>query len=145
MISLPPADRVRLDKWLWAARLTKTRALAAEEAGLGRVSVNGQVAKASRELQPGDEVAFRQGGIVRVVVVRALSLVRGPATVAQALYEETPASVSAREAAAAARRQGVEPALTLAQGRPTKRDRRTLAEWQRWTASSDDLDRGGGR
>lgn len=143
MDSPPPADRVRLDKWLWAARLFKTRGLAAEDADLGRVSVNGQAAKPSRELRPGDKVAWRQAGVTREVVVLGLSLVRGPAAAAQTLYAETAESVASREAAAAARRQGTEPALAQTQGRPTKRDRRTLAQWQRWSASSDDLDRQG--
>jgi ribosome-associated heat shock protein Hsp15 len=130
--------RMRLDKWLWSARLFKTRSLAAEEVARGRVSVNAQPAKPARELKVGDEVRLRQGGAERVVVVRGLSHVRGPAPVAQALYEETPASVAARLNAAEARRLGVEPALGLAQGRPTKRDRRQLADWRRWSASLDD-------
>ena len=134
----PPLDRLRLDKWLWAARLYKTRALAAEEAGLGRVSVNGQAAKPAREIKPGDLLVIRQGPVQRELQVLGLSSVRGPAPVAQALYVETPQSVAAREAAAARRRMGVEPADTLAHGRPTKRDRRQIADWQRWSASLDD-------
>lgn len=126
---------VRLDKWLWAARFFKTRSLAADEIGKHRVQVNGQVAKASRELRVGDEVAFRQGVESRTVVVRGLSHVRGPAPVAQALYEETPESRAAREAQALRRRLAPEPAATIEQGRPTKRDRRQLAEWDRWSAS----------
>ncbi len=133
-----PLDRLRLDKWLWAARLYKTRALAAEEAGLGRISVNGQAAKPARELKPGDLLLIRQGPVQRELQVLALSAVRGPAPVAQALYVETPQSVAAREAAAARRRMGVEPADTLAHGRPTKRDRRQIADWQRWSASIDE-------
>ena len=132
--------RVRLDKWLWAARFFKTRALAAEEIGRGRVSVNGQVAKASRELRVGDRIVLRQGALERTVDLLALSSVRGPAPVAQALYAETPASLAARLAAAEARRLGAEPATTIEQGRPTKRDRRRLADWQRWSASADDID-----
>ena len=131
-------DRVRLDKWLWAARLYKTRSLAAEEIGKGRVTVNGQAAKAARELRVGDRLAVRQGVVDRELVVLGLSAVRGPAPVAQALYEETAASKAAREKAAAERRLGVEPADTLQQGRPTKRDRRQLADWNRWSASADD-------
>lgn len=133
-----PTDRVRLDKWLWAARFYKTRSLAAEEIGKGRVTVNEQAAKASREVRVGDRLALRQGAVTRVVLVRGLSQVRGPAPVAQALYEETPESIAAREAAAAQRRLGVEPADALQQGRPTKRDRRQLADWNRWSASVDD-------
>jgi ribosome-associated heat shock protein Hsp15 len=135
-----PADRVRLDKWLWAARFYKTRSLAAEAIAKGRVSVNGVAAKAARELHPGDRVELRQGPATREIEVLALSAVRGPAPVAQALYAETAASVAAREAAAAERRLGVEPADSLAHGRPTKRDRRHLADWNRWSASLGDGD-----
>jgi ribosome-associated heat shock protein Hsp15 len=131
-------EGVRLDKWLWAARFFKTRSLAAEAVAAGRVRVNGIVAKASRELRVGDELALRETGFERVLRVRGLSSVRGPAPVAQALYEETPQSLEARQRAAEARRQGVEPALAQQQGRPTKRDRRDLAHWQRWSASLDD-------
>ncbi|MCA0241705.1 MAG: RNA-binding S4 domain-containing protein [Proteobacteria bacterium] len=134
-----PPDRVRLDKWLWAARLYKTRSLAADEVDKGRVTVNGLAAKPARELRPGDRLEVRQGAVLRVLRVLALSLVRGPAPVAQALYEETPESLAAREAAAAQRRLGVEPADSQEHGRPTKRDRRRLADWQRWSASLDDV------
>ena len=130
---------VRLDKWLWAARFFKTRALAADEIARGRIGVNGQPAKASRELKPGDEVTLRQTAFTRTVLVCGLSNQRGPAPVAQALYEETAASLALRAKAAELRRQGTEPAQAIAQGRPTKRDRRHLADWQRWSASADDL------
>lgn len=133
------AQRIRLDKWLWAARFFKTRALAAEEIAHGRVSINGQVAKASREPRLGDLIAFRQGLLPRTVQVLALSAVRGPAPVAQTLYAETPESLAAREAAAERRRLAPEPAAALEQGRPTKRNRRQLADWNRWSASLDDL------
>lgn len=129
---------VRLDKWLWAARFFKTRSLAAEAVAAGRVRVNGLVAKPARELRPGDELALRETGFERVVRVVALASMRGPAPVAQALYAETPESMAARQRAAEARRLGVEPALAQAQGRPTKRDRRDLVQWQRWSASLDD-------
>lgn len=132
--------RIRLDKWLWAARFYKTRALAVEEIGRGRVSVNGQLAKASRELKVGDRIVLRQGPVERTVDLLGLSSVRGPAPLAQALYAETPESVAARLQAAEARRLGVEPADAIEQGRPTKRDRRQLADWQRWSASADDLE-----
>jgi ribosome-associated heat shock protein Hsp15 len=131
-------DRVRLDKWLWAARFYKTRALAADEIGRGRVLVNQQVAKASRELKPGDELQIRQGPVTRTVAVVALSHLRGPAPVAQALYAETPESVAAREKAAEQRRLGAEPAQSIEQGRPNQRDRRQLADWRSWSASVDD-------
>jgi ribosome-associated heat shock protein Hsp15 len=125
---------VRLDKWLWAARFYKTRALAAEEIARGRVAVNGQPAKASRELRVGDELVLRQPPPQRTLEVRALSTMRGPAPVAQALYAETPQSIARRQHEAEQRRLGSEPAGTIEQGRPTKRDRRRLADWQRWSA-----------
>lgn len=134
---------MRLDKWLWCARFYKTRSLAVEEIGKGRVTVNGQAAKAARELRAGDTVALRQGPVARTVVVRALSNFRGPAPVAQQLYEETPESLAARAQAAEARRLAPEPAATLREGRPTKRDRRSMDhlrhDWgDRWSASIDD-------
>lgn len=133
-------DKLRLDKWLWAARFHKTRSLAGDDIDKGRLSVNGQVAKASRELRAGDQVEIRQqGGLVRTVEVLALSTIRGPAPQAQRLYRETPDSLARRQAHAEQRRQGVEPSDTIEQGRPTKRDRRQLADWQRWSASADDL------
>lgn len=135
-------ERLRLDKWLWAARFYKTRSLAAEDIDKGRVQVNEQVAKASRELKAGDVVCLRQGSgqnaVVRTVVVQALSTVRGPAPQAQRLYEETPDSVLARAQAAERRRTAAEPAETIEHGRPTKRDRRQLADWDRWSASLDE-------
>lgn len=142
----PPEDsRMRLDKWLWAARLYKTRALAADDIVRNRVSVNDQVAKASRDLKPGDVVMLRQGPVQRTFAVLGLSQMRGPAPVAQLLYAETPQSVAARQKAAETRRMGIEPADSIEQGRPTKRNRRDLADWQRWSASADDLDGRGGR
>ena len=129
---------VRLDKWLWAARFFKTRSLATEEIARGRVLANGQVAKASREVRAGDTLALRQGPLARTVVVLGVSATRGPAAVAQALYRETEESVAAREAAAQARRLSPEPAAAIESGRPTKRDRRQLADWNRWSASIDE-------
>jgi ribosome-associated heat shock protein Hsp15 len=137
-MSTDPLARLRLDKWLWAARFYKTRALATDEIDKGRVRVNEQIVKPARELKPGDLVELRQGVVLRTVLVRGLSAVRGPAPVAQQLYEETPASIAAREAAAERRRLAPEPANAIEQGRPTKRDRRQLVDWNRWSASVDD-------
>jgi ribosome-associated heat shock protein Hsp15 len=131
------SERVRLDKWLWAARLFKTRGLASAEIARGRVSVNAQVAKASRELRVSDVIELRNGSCLRTVVVRQLSALRGPAVVAQTLYEETAESRALRERQAQQRHDGAEPAHAIEQGRPTKRDRRQLAQWQRWSASAD--------
>ena len=133
------AAPVRLDKWLWAARFYKTRALAVEAIGKNRVDVNGQPAKPSRDVRVGDELTMRETGLPpRTVQVLGLSELRGPAPVAQQLYAETADSLAGREAAREARRQGVEPAQAIEHGRPTKRDRRQLADWNRWSASADD-------
>ncbi len=133
-------DKIRIDKWLWAARFFKTRSLAVDEIGKGRVQVNAQDAKPSREVRPGDTVTLRQGPVQRTVTVRGISGARGPAPVAQLLYEETPDSIAARERAAEQRRLAPEPALGITQGRPTKRDRRDISRaWgNRWSASIDD-------
>lgn len=119
-------SKLRLDKWLWAARFYKTRSLAAREISNGRVMVNDQSAKPSREIAPDDMVSVRKGDARTEVRVVALSPVRGPAPVAQQLYEETPGSVAARERAAEMRRFAPEPAHTIRTGRPTKRERRQI-------------------
>ena len=135
-------ETMRLDKWLWCARFYKTRSLATEEIAKGRVTVNGQAAKPARDLRCGDTVALRQGPVARTVLVRALSGARGPAPVARLLYEETPESIAARERAAEQRRLAPEPAAALQEGRPTKRDRRSIdraRDWgSRWSASIDE-------
>ncbi|VUZ23109.1 Heat shock protein 15 [uncultured Comamonas sp.] len=142
-MSVTTTSGVRLDKWLWAARFFKTRSLAAEEIHKGRVSVNGTVAKAAREVRIGDTIALRQGNIPKTVQVLGLSQMRGPAPVAQQLYAETPESQEQRQQLAEQRRLAPEPAAAITQqrqGRPTKRQRRELDEarsdgWgQRWSA-----------
>jgi ribosome-associated heat shock protein Hsp15 len=132
-------DNLRIDKWLWAARFFKTRSLACDELQKNRVHINGNAAKPSREVKVGDTVQLRQGVVERTVVVRAISAQRANATAAQTLYEETEASLQARTLAAAQRRLTPEPAHSIEQGRPTKRDRRQLEqEWDnRWSASID--------
>ena len=137
MSNSPSLERLRLDKWLWAARFYKTRSLATEEIGKGRVEVNGQAAKPARELRVGDRIALRQGQSPRTVVVLALSEQRGPAPAAQRLYEETAESVALRERLAAERRTAPEPSAAIEQGRPTKRNRRQLVDWNRWSATAD--------
>jgi ribosome-associated heat shock protein Hsp15 len=136
-------ERLRIDKWLWAARFYKTRTLAGDEIAKGRVEVNGQEAKPAREVKVGDTVAVRREAVTRTVVVKGLSNLRGPAPVAQQLYEETADSVRARELAAQERRFSPEPAHAIEHGRPTKRGRRELDDAQRgwgerWSASVDD-------
>ena len=128
---------MRRDKWLWAARFYKTRSLATDEISKGRISVNAQSAKPSREVRPGDCIELRQGPVQRTITVVALSEIRGPAPVAQALYSETAESIARREKVARDRRESAEPALAIEQGRPTKRDRRKLADWNRWSVSVD--------
>ena len=118
-------DRMRIDKWLWAARFYRTRSLALEAIERGRVRIAGQRVKPARELQPGERIELVQGEQRLEVVVRALALVRGPAAVACTLYEETVASAERRKREALARRYAPEPAAALP-GRPTKRDRRRL-------------------
>jgi len=135
-------DKLRIDKWLWAARFYKTRSLATDEINKGRIAVNDQVVKPAREVRVGDSVAMRREGLVRIVLVQALSEVRGPAPQAQLLYAETPDSLQAREAHSQQRRFAREPAQSIEHGRPTKRDRRDLQEarhgWNdRWSASLD--------
>ena len=143
-------ESMRLDKWLWCARFYKTRSLAVEEIGKGRVTVNQANAKASREIRPGDVIQLRQGNVPKEVIVRGLSGMRGPAPVAQQLYEETAESIAKREQLAEQHRLAPEPSAALAAmhtGRPTKRDRREIDRVQsprsngwgdRWSASIDD-------
>jgi ribosome-associated heat shock protein Hsp15 len=116
-------DPVRVDRWLWAARLVKTRALAADAVKGGRVHVNGRAVKPSRELRPGDRLEISTGTVRRTVIVRRTAERRGPAREAQLLYEETVESVEARERAAAERKVAGQGVVDLG-GRPTKRDRR---------------------
>lgn len=117
---------MRVDKWLWVARLTKTRTLAADAVKAGRVKVNGITAKPSKEVAAGDRVELRTGPVRMEVVVRGVAERRGPAVEAQKLYEETEASREARARHAEERR------LARADGgeggRPTKRDRRQMAK-----------------
>ncbi|HLS50369.1 MAG TPA: RNA-binding S4 domain-containing protein [Burkholderiaceae bacterium] len=119
-------EKMRLDKWLWAARFYKRRSLAVEEIRKGRVWVNDQTAKPAKEISPGDYISIRKGFPTQHVKVVGLSEVRGPAPVARTLYEETPESIAARESAAERRRLAPEPAHQYRDGRPTKRNRRLL-------------------
>ena len=118
-------DAVRLDKWLWAARFFKTRSLATAAVTAGEVRVARERVKPARVVRTGDEVQVRRGDDVIDVVVRELSGVRGPAPVAQRLYEETEESRRRRAVAAERRKLAREPALDI-KGRPTKRDARVL-------------------
>lgn len=121
-------DRVRLDKWLWAARFFKTRGLATEAVAGGKVEVNGENAKPAKAIKPGDELRIRLGAYEHVVVVRDLAARRGPASVAQQLYEETADSRAAREKLAQQLSLAPAPSYEDA-GRPTKKDRRQLSRF----------------
>ena len=120
-----PLDRMRLDKWLWAARFFKTRSLATQAIDNGRVKLNGERAKPAREVKPGDRLDLHVGDFDWTLTVRALALQRGPAPVAQALYEEDPASQARRQQQVSERKLAGNPAAAI-KGRPTKRDRRQI-------------------
>ena len=118
-------EKVRLDKWLWAARFYKTRALAAEAVGGGKVQVNGDRPKRARPLQVGDEIRVRLGPYEHIIMVRALSDRRGAASQAAGLYEETEASRKARESLAI-QLKSLHSLFGPEKGRPTKKDRREI-------------------
>src|SRR6478672_11818343 len=120
---------VRIDKWLWAARFFKTRALAARACELGRIQSNGQPAKPAREVRLGDRLRITNDGGDFHVDVLLLSEVRGPAAVAQTLYRETDESRELRQKAAAERKAMREFEI-LPQGRPSKRDRRHIIRFR---------------
>ena len=126
----PSSEPVRVDKWLWASRLVKTRALAAQAVKAGRVQVNGKPIKPSKEVRPGDRLELRNGPLRRAVLIRATAQRRGPASAAALLYDETAESIAAREEHAAQRRMN-QPIHGDAGGRPTKRDRRRLDQTRR--------------
>jgi len=130
---------MRIDKWLWAARFYKTRSLAAEELDKGRVQLNGHAVKPAHEIKPGDKLTLRQGTVLRELLVKGLSMQRGPAPVAQALYEESADNIEKRLQDAEQRRLHSEPAQSIEHGRPTKRDRRSIDKgWDsRWSAAID--------
>jgi ribosome-associated heat shock protein Hsp15 len=120
---------VRIDKWLWAARFFKTRALASRACDLGRIESNGLKAKPAREVRPGDRLRIEnEGGIFEVAVLET-SEVRGPAAVAQKLYEESEASRAAR-AKLAEERRALQQMMPLPERRPSKRDRRRIIQFR---------------
>jgi ribosome-associated heat shock protein Hsp15 len=137
-MELKIVEKTRIDKYLWAARFYKTRSLAAEEIGKGRIKLNGQVAKASRDVKAGDTIELLRTGLITTLEVLQVSEQRGAAPLAQALYAETAASITAREKAQEIRRFTHEPATAIAQGRPTKRDRRSLDEAKNTSPSWND-------
>lgn len=123
-------DAMRIDKWLWAARFFKTRSIAQEEVGLGRVLLSGQRLKPSRDVKVGDCLEIHRGEEIFVVYVEGLSNTRGPASVAQTLYRETETSLKAREQRKEMLRLASEPSRFITQGRPTKRDGRLLRKFR---------------
>lgn len=120
---------VRMDKWLWAARFFKTRALAARACELGRIQSNGQPAKAAREVRVGDMLRVTSDGGVYEVEVLVLSEIRGPASVAQTLYRERETSRELR-LKVAAERKAMKQFEELPPGRPSKRDRRKIIQFR---------------
>src|SRR5690606_1624350 len=128
MMSEKDDGKVRLDKWLWAARFFKTRALAKAAIEGGKVHCKGERCKPSKELRVGEELVIRAGFDERTVVVRALSDVRRGAPEAQLLYEETAESLTRREQAAALRKAGALGVET--DGRPSKKQRRALQRFR---------------
>jgi ribosome-associated heat shock protein Hsp15 len=120
---------VRTDKWLWAARFFKTRALAVRACGLGRIVSNGQLAKAARDVHIGDVLRVKNDSGDFEIEVLLLSEVRGPAAVAQTLYRETEASRELRMKSAE-ERKAMPQFDAAAAGRPSKRDRREIAQFR---------------
>jgi ribosome-associated heat shock protein Hsp15 len=120
---------IRIDKWLWAARFFKTRALASRACDLGRIRSNGVEAKPAREVRMGDMLHIRNEGGEFEVEVLALNEMRGPATVAQTLYRETEASKEARIKVAEERKANQQYA-PLPERRPSKRDRRRIIQFR---------------
>lgn len=118
------ADRIRLDKWLWAARFFKTRALAKQAIDGGKVQCDGNRAKPGKDVSLGMVIALRQGFEDKTVVVKGLSDRRRGASDAQQLYEETPQSMAARKQQAELRK--LQPRFMQSEGRPSKRDRRLI-------------------
>jgi ribosome-associated heat shock protein Hsp15 len=121
-------EPVRIDKWLWAARFFKTRGLAAEAVGGGKVEVNGDRAKPSRIVRIGDTISIRRGHYEWTIVVKDVVRLRGPASQAQKLYEETDESVRKRDAAIAQLKLERSPGFN-ALGRPSKKDRRAMRQF----------------
>lgn len=130
--------RVRLDKWLWAARFFKTRSLAVDAIDGGKVQVNGDRVKRARLVQVGDRVEIRQPPYRHLVIVRGLSERRGPAREAILLYEETPESLAERERVAFQLKAAHVLFVPETNERPTKRDRRRLERFKRDTGWEQD-------
>lgn len=131
-----PETAVRIDKWLWAARFYRTRTTAKDAIDGGKVHFQGERVKVSKEIRIGMELTIRQGFEEKTVVITGLSAVRGNATAAQLLYEETPASIAKRELYQAARKLSN---LARPDHRPNKHERQQLQRFQDKSASRDDI------
>ena len=123
------SNSVRVDKWLWAARLFKTRSLATEAVAGGKVEVNGERAKPAKAVKRGDEIRLRLAPYEHILIVRGVAERRGPASVAQGLYEETEASAAERRRLAEQLRMAPPAFVFEDRGRPTKKDRRDLTKF----------------
>jgi ribosome-associated heat shock protein Hsp15 len=130
MDDLESDKAIRLDKWLWAARFFKTRSLAAEAVTGGKISINGDRPEPGRMVRSGDLLTIRRGPYEWTVTVKAVSRLRGPASQAQQLYDETEESVSRREAAIGRLKLERSPEFD-SPGRPSKKDRRAIERWTR--------------
>ena len=128
-------DAVRIDKWLWVARFFKTRQLSIDAINAGRVEVNGERVKPSKSIKPGDRLLLRKPPVEYQLVVTAVAEKRGSAVTAKTLFAESAESVAVREKVVAELRDMPPP---LFRGRPTKKDRRTLARWQQNADSADE-------
>jgi len=131
-----PETTVRIDKWLWAARFYRTRTTAKDAIDGGKVHFQGERVKVSKDIRVGMELTIRQGFEEKTVVITALSTLRGNATAAQLLYEETPASIAKRELFQAARKLSN---LARPDHRPNKHERQQLQRFQNRSASNDDI------
>jgi len=137
MMSVIDKQLIRIDKWLWAARFFKTRQISIDAVNAGRVEVNGERVKPSKMVKAGDQLLLRKPPVEYLLTIKDISDKRGSATIAKTLFEESPESIAAREKVVADLREMPPP---LFRGRPTKKDRRTLEQWQRNTAQLNDPD-----
>ena len=128
---------VRIDKWLWVARFFKSRQISIDAVNAGRVEVNGERVKPSKMVKAGDQLLLRKPPVEYLLTIQGTSDKRGSATVAKTVFEESSASIAAREKVVAELRDMPPP---LFRGRPTKKDRRTLEQWQRTAAQLNDAD-----
>ena len=132
---------VRIDRWLWAARFYRTRSLAKSAVASGKIHVDEQRIKPAKEVRPGQTVRINKDGVVFIVSVLEVSEQRGSATIAQTLYQETPASIEQRQIAVSERRM-TKAGLSIPSQRPTKRDRRARSQLreldQQWSDAASD-------